>query len=49
MRGRPRPYKGESPEIESTGFKFTVVEVDERRIERIKIEKLETEPIEETE
>ncbi len=34
------PKEGENPDIESSGYKFTVVEVDERRIERVKIEKL---------
>lgn len=34
------PKEDENPAIESEGYLFTVVEVDERRIERVKIEKL---------
>jgi len=34
------PKEDEHPEIESMGYKFTVVQVDERRIERVRIEKL---------
>ena len=41
------PEPGEHPSVEIAGFRFTVEEVEERRIERVKIERLPEPPAEE--
>lgn len=43
------PQEDEKPEITACGFRFTVEEMDERRIERISAERLPQEEAEETE